>query len=223
MRKMGILAFGAFILLICTACAGGPDIRSSDSEGNLKILNQSGVELAVYVNTLYKKTFKTGEQLTIMIDNAEAIGTVVDVECFYRNKLTNPANYPTNQDARYYSFTKRVMPLGHPEPVPLICIRALSDEELSNNAGINSVLVEFSYNDFPRIDSTVSVFTGSVSNQNPIVRLKTDRLCSCRCLWVSSQFLWNTRSAAELFNGKPILKMRIREMTKGFLCKSRPI
>jgi len=173
MRKLAILTFWAFILMICTACAGGPrDKRSSDAEGNLKINNQSGVELAVYVNKLYTKTAKTGEQLTIMVNNAEAQGTIVDVECFYRNKLTNLSNYPTNQDARYWSFPKRVMPLGHPEPVTPIYIRALTDEDLNNNAGINSVLVKFSYNDFPRIDSAISVFTGSVNNQNPIVRLQ---------------------------------------------------
>ena len=172
MRKFGALIILAFILLICTACAGGPDRRSSDSSGNLKINNQSGVELAVYVNTLYKKTVKTGEQLTIMVDNVEARGTIVDVECFYRDKLTNLENYPTNQDARYWSFTKVVMPLGHPDPVIPIHVWALSDEDLSNNVGINSVLVKFSYNDFPRIDSTAWVFTGSLSNGNTIVPLQ---------------------------------------------------
>jgi hypothetical protein len=53
-----------------------------------------------------------------------------------------------------------------------IYIRQLSAEELANNAGLNSVLVKFSYNDYPRVDSAVSVFTGSTVNQNPIVRLQ---------------------------------------------------
>jgi hypothetical protein len=173
MRKFLTFAVLGFItLLICTTCAGGAkDKRASDSAGNLKIDNQSGVELAVYVNKLYKKTAKTGELLSILVDNAEAAGSIVEVEFFYRNKLTDLASYPTNEDARYISFPKTVRPLGDPDPVIPIYIRALSSEDLSNNAGINSVLVKFSYNDFPRVISSVSVFTGSQAIQTPIVRL----------------------------------------------------
>jgi len=205
MRKLArfsTLAFGAFlIVLICTTCAGGPrDKRSSDSEGNLKINNQSGVELAVYVNKRYTKTAKTGEQLTITVDNVEARGTVVDVECFYRDKVPSLESYPTNQDARYWSFPKAVMPLGHPDPIIPIHIWALSDEDLSNNVGIGAVLVKFSYNDFPRINSAVWVFTGSVSNRNTIVTLTNGE----QPKFVPMPVGWNQISVEYRVDGKSI-------------------
>jgi hypothetical protein len=169
--KLKVL-LGAAILLAFAGCAGGPESRTSDSKGNLIVQNQSGVELAFYVDKAYKKTAKSGDRLTINVDYAEAAGTIVELECFYREKIGDVSAYPNDQSAKYYSFGKVVRPLGSPEPVVPINIPALSSEDLNTGAGLNSVLVKFSYNDYPRVDSAVSVFTGSTISQNPIVRLQ---------------------------------------------------
>jgi hypothetical protein len=168
---------GTAVLLAFAGCAGGPQSGRPgdpipDSKGNLIVQNQSGVELAFYVDKAYKKTAKSGARLTINVDYAEAAGTIVELECFYLEKIGDVSAYPNDQSAKYYSFAKVVRPLGSPEPVVPINIPALSSEDLSTGVGLNSVLVKFSYNDYPRVDSAVSVFTGSIINQNPIVRLQ---------------------------------------------------
>jgi len=178
MKKRNFVLTSAFILLalapalLYTTCAGGPGKGNSSSQGKFPVKNLSGIELAIFVNTEYKDTIKTGEQKEITVNNVEAMGTNVDVEVFFRDKMSNLKVYPSNADARYYSFTKTVRPLNHPDPVNPIQIPRLSELDIANNAGINTVLVKFSYNDYPRIDSTVSVFTGSTINQNPIIRLQ---------------------------------------------------
>jgi hypothetical protein len=173
MRRFGTFAYLALIILIiCTTCAGGPNTGNSGSEGRIIVNNQSGVELAIFVNTEYKETVRTGQTVTIPVYNVDAVGSNVDVEVFFRDRLSNLRVYPSNPDARYFSFSKTVRPLGHPDPIKPIQIPRLSELDIANNAGINTVLVTFSYNDYPRIDSTVSVFTGSTVNQNPIIRLQ---------------------------------------------------
>jgi hypothetical protein len=174
--KLKVL-LGTALLLAFAGCVGGPssggsESRTSDSKGNLIIQNQSGVELAFYVDKAYKKTAKSGDRLTINVDYAEAVGTIVELECFYREKIGDVSVYPNDNNAKYYSFGKVVRPLGSPEPVVPISIPALSSEDLNTGAGLNSVLVKFSYNDYPRVDSSVSVFTGSTMNQSAIVRLQ---------------------------------------------------
>lgn len=173
MRKFGTFVFLTFVIvLFCTACAGWPGKVNSGSEGKIIVRNLSGVELALFVNTEYKDTVKTGDTVTIPVFNIESVGTNVAVEVFFRDKMSSPKVYPSNVDARYYSFTKTVRPLNHPDPVNPIQIPRLSELDIANNVGLNSVLVKFSYNDYPRIDSTVSIFTGSTINQNPIIRLQ---------------------------------------------------
>jgi hypothetical protein len=174
MRKILTFALLGFVaLLICSTCVGGAKGRGkSDSEGILKIENRTGIELAIYVDQAYIKTAKSGQNLSIPIYDVKAVGKRVEIDCFYRSKLNNLSSYPTNREARYNSFPTVVMPLSNPTPVIPICIRALSTEELSNDAGINNVLVKFSYNDLPQIRSTVSVFTGSQDQPNEIVPLK---------------------------------------------------
>ena len=149
------------LMLFCGTCAGGPGRGGTGTEGKIIVNNRSGVELAIFVNTEYKNTIRTGNTVTIPVYNVETVGTNVDVEVFFRDKISNTRTYPSSPEARYYSFTKTVRPLSHPDPVNPIVIPRLSELDIANNAGINTVLVRFSYNDFPRIDSTVSVFTGS--------------------------------------------------------------
>jgi hypothetical protein len=125
-----------------------------------------------YVDKKYKKTIRPGEKTQIRVEGVDPMGTAVEVELFKRDMVSDLGSYPTDPEAKYNSFTKVVRPLGHPAPVVPIFIRALSESELSNKTGINAVLVRFSYNDFPRIDSSASVFKGSVSNQITLVRLQ---------------------------------------------------
>jgi hypothetical protein len=173
MKKFQIvLAIACVTLLVYTSCAGKPGTVNSGLEGQIIARNQSGVELVIYVNTEYKDTVKTGETVTFSVYNVDSVGTNFDVEVFFRDRLSNLRVYPSNPDARYFSFSKTVRPLGHPDPIRPIVIPRLSELDIANNVGINSVLVTFSYNDYPRIDSTVSVFTGSTVNQNPIIRLQ---------------------------------------------------
>jgi len=173
MRKFGTFILSALVVaLLCTTCAGGPGKGNSGSQGKFPVRNLSGIELAIFVNTEYKDTIETGKQKVITVDNVEAMGTNFDVEVFIRDKMSNPKVYPGNADARYFSFTKNVKPLNHPDQPNPLQIRRLSDLEIANNAGINTVLVTFKYDDYPEIDSTVSVFTGSTVNQNPIIRLQ---------------------------------------------------
>jgi hypothetical protein len=173
MKKIqGLTIIALVVLIICTTCTGGPNTGNSSSDGRIIVRNQSGEELAIFVNTEYKDTVKTGQTITIPVHNVDAVGSNVDVEVFFRDKLSNLRVYPSNPAARYYSFTKTVRPLNHPDPVNPITIPRLSELDIANNMGINTVLVRFSYNDYPRIDSTVSVFTGSTVNQNPIIRLQ---------------------------------------------------
>lgn len=184
-QKLIAVTASFFTLLVLAGCAGGPKIggsdnRTSDSTGNLIIHNQSGVELVYYVDKMYKKTARTGDRITINVDYAEAAGTIVELDCFYRDKLGDLAAYPADQSAKYYSFGKVVRPLNSPEPVVPINIPALSSEELAAGSGINAVLVKFSYTDYPGVDSAVSVFTGSTLNQNPIVRLQNGQTMFAR-------------------------------------------
>jgi hypothetical protein len=171
-RILGVTALLAAALGLTAGCGSSPESRTSDANGNLIVANQSGVELAIYVDREYKKTAKSGERLNILVDHAEAVGTIVDVDVFYRDRLDNVETYPVDNQAKYFSFAKTVRPLGSPERVNPIYIRQLTQEELASNAGLGNVLVQFSYDDYPRVDSAVSVFTGSAMNQNPIVRLQ---------------------------------------------------
>jgi hypothetical protein len=179
MRKLkGLAAWLMAVLLffLVSSCLGPSrrkdDNRRPDNEGNLKLHSSAPLELVAYVDKAYKKTLRPGEKTQILVEGTDPMGTVVDVELFIRSMVPDLGSYPTNPDAKYFSFTKVVRPVGHPSPVVPIYIRALSESELSTKSGIDSVLVRFSYNDFPRIDSTASVFKGSVSNQIPLVRLQ---------------------------------------------------
>jgi len=171
MKFKRFVAWPLVVLLIGSCLGLRRDVRRSDSDGNLELQSSAPLELAAYINKKYNKTIKPGEKKSIRIDGVEPTGTVIDVELFDRKKITDLGSYPL-PDARYYSFTKVVRPLGHPSPVIPIYIRELSESEISNKSGIDSVLVRFSYRDFPRIDSTASVFKGSVSNQIALVRLQ---------------------------------------------------
>jgi hypothetical protein len=173
-RIFGIIAILAAVMVLGLAagCGSSPESRNSDANGNLVVANQSGAELAIYVDKGYKKTAKSGERVSILIDHAEDVGTIVEVDVFYRDRLDNVETYPADNQARYFSFAKTVRPVGSLEKVNPIYIRQLTQEELAGNAGVGNVLVQFSYDDYPRVDSAVSVFTGSAMNQNPIVRLQ---------------------------------------------------
>jgi len=178
MRKFWTFAVLGFVaLLICSACAGGPGGKGKpDSEGNLKIENLSGVELAIYVKQSYKGTVKSGGKISILVDDAKAEGTKVTVDCFQRNKLTDLSSYPANNDAKYWSFPRIVRPLNDPDPVILVSIPALSSEDLSSNAGVGAVLVKFNYVDFSFVTSTVEVFTGSRNAKNIIISLNNGEI-----------------------------------------------
>jgi hypothetical protein len=150
----------------------GSESRTSDANGNLLVANRSGVELAIYVDRGYKKTAKPGERLSILIDYAEDSGTKVDVEVFRRDRLDNVETYPTDDRAIYYSFPKVVRPLGSPVKAVPINIPQLTQEELASNAGVGNVLVQFSYNDYPQVNSTAEVFTGSSVSKHIIASLE---------------------------------------------------
>jgi hypothetical protein len=146
--------------------------ESTDINGNLIVVNQSGFELAIYIDRGYKKTAQSGERLNILVDYAEDTGTVVVVDVFYRDRLNNVETYPTDNRALYFSFAKTVLPPGSPEKVYPIYIRQSGQEELAGNTGVGNVLVRFSYNDCPQVLSAATVFTGSSPNRNPIVMLQ---------------------------------------------------
>jgi len=173
MRKiLTFVLLGFVTLFIYSTCAGGAKGKGkSDSAGNLKLENLSGVELVIYVKKNYKGTVKSGQKISILVEDAKPEGTKVDVDCFQRNKLTDLSSYPTNSDAMYWSFPRVVRPLSDPDPVILVSIPALSSEDLSNNAGVGAVLVRFRYDDFPNVLSAVSIFTGSKDAQNVIIAL----------------------------------------------------
>jgi hypothetical protein len=80
--------------------------------------------------------------------------------------------YPSDDKAIYFSFPTIVHPLGSPEEVIPVHIPQLSQEELAGNAGLGNVLVQFSYNDYPQVHSTVRVFTGSSLSGHTIVPLR---------------------------------------------------
>jgi hypothetical protein len=153
--------------------------ESTDTNGNLIVVNQSGFELAFYVDKGYKKTAQSGERLSILVDYAEDTGTVVAVDVFYRDRLNNVETYPTDNRALYCSFAKVVRPLGSPEKVNPIYIRQLSQEELGGNAGVGDVLVRFSYNDDPQLLSGVTVFTGSSLSPKIIALLENGNTIVC--------------------------------------------
>jgi hypothetical protein len=161
---------GVALIALVAGCAGSPTTGTGD-QGRLVIQNQSGIELAVYVNKRYERTAKTGDQLEIVVDHVENVGTIFTIEFFYRDRVPSLNTFPADASAKYISFVDTVRPLNSPEPVVPIVVPPLTAEELANNAGVDSVLVEFSYSDYPRVASAVSVFTGSANIQNPIVRL----------------------------------------------------
>jgi len=68
MRKFWTFAVLGFVtLLVCTTCAGGAKGKGkSDSEGKIIVKNLSGVELAIFVETEYKDTIKTGNTVTVL-------------------------------------------------------------------------------------------------------------------------------------------------------------
>jgi hypothetical protein len=172
-RIFGIIAILAAVMIgLATGCGSSPESRTSDANGNLIVANQSGVELAIYVDKGYKKTAKSGERLGIVVDNVEAVGTIVEVDVFQRDRLDNVETYPANNEAMYYSFAKVVRPVGSPGKVNPIYIRQLTQEELAGNAGVGNVLVQFSYDDYPRVDGAVNVFKGSSENPITIVPLQ---------------------------------------------------
>jgi hypothetical protein len=179
-RIFGIIAVLAAVMVfgLAVGCGSSPasqtsgsESRTSDANGNLIVMNRSGVELAIYVDKGYKKTAKPGDRLSILIDYAEDIGTKVDVEVFRRDRLDNVETYPTDDRAIYYSFPKVVRPLGSPIKAVPINIPQLTQEELASNAGVGNVLVQFSYNDYPQVPSAAEVFTGSSVSKHVIAPL----------------------------------------------------
>jgi hypothetical protein len=174
MRHLFPSLFIVLFSLYTLGCVSGPlktATESTDTNGNLIVVNQSGFELAFYVDKRYKKTTQSGERLSILIDYAEDTGTVVAVDVFQRDRLDNVETYPTDNRALYCSFAKVVRPLGSPEKVNPIYIRQLS-QEFTGNAEVVNVLVRFSYNDDPQLLSAATVFTGSLLSPNPIVMLQ---------------------------------------------------
>jgi len=160
--------------LLWNTCASGNVMTSSNpgTEGVVIINNESGLELAVFVRTLYGGIVETGRQITIPVDRIESVGTDVEIEVIERSKLRNLREYPGKDVQRYDYFVNVVRPLNNPTPVTPIQIRKRSSEELANNVTPEkSVLVRFSYHDWPQVRSTVSVFTGAVGSENPIIRL----------------------------------------------------
>ena len=172
--KMGLLIAALCFALLWGACVSGTGKISSNpsTEGKLIVNNESGLEVAVFVRTQFGGTVKTGQQITIPVDRIESRGTDVEIEVIERSKLKNPREYPSSDIQRYDYFTQVVRPLNHPDIVSPIQIRKRSSEELANNITSNkSVLVRFSYHDWAQVRSTVSVFTGAVGSENPIIRL----------------------------------------------------
>jgi len=174
MRRILTTTLLAFVfLLFYENCVNNPEKNPDPgTTGNLKIVNQSGMELSIYVDQSYKGIVKKNKTLTIQINNVEAGGTKIEVDIFMHDRLTDLSRYPSDMNARYYSFLKVVKPLNDPEPVIPIYIPALSSDDLSYNTGIVPAMVRFSYYDIPQITSAVTIITGSVSNPKIIARLE---------------------------------------------------
>ena len=155
---LGVFAFS----MSCGSMPGsGGDDRRSEARGNLVLINQSGEELAIFVDNAYSKTISPGAQMNIHVAHASPNGTQIEVSLYQRNRITDLSVFP-DSDA-YFQFPMAVYSLDSGRPDNTVTIRRRSDQEIQQFGNLGSSLVRFSYLDLPRVLSTVEIFIGSVT------------------------------------------------------------
>ena len=163
------------LLLIMAACSSGPsaggsggDDRNADPQANMIVHNESGEEIALYIDRAYKKTIPAGARFSINVEGTSASGTRISIHSYSRSKVRDLSVFPPEENANL-AITFVARPPSPAEQLTPIVIPYRTQEEIAQ--GIDQVLVRFSYNDMPKLNSTIVIFTGSENVRKELVAM----------------------------------------------------
>jgi hypothetical protein len=171
------LARGLVLLVVVSCATQGASQRGgrkldSDTTGNVKFDNRSGLDSDIYIRGAYERSVQKGAVVLVDVPNAEVNGSQFSIKV-YNQALNSDINNPSD-DALITPFTVSLRPTGTGDPKTIrIPEPAYRDTPLAPGSGMQDVLVEFQYRfEVPTLGSvSAEVIKGQINTGKVLMSL----------------------------------------------------
>jgi hypothetical protein len=176
----GFISLALVVALTVISCAtsGAPKnaprngVWTSDTTGNVKFDNRSGLDADVYIRGAYTRSVRKGAVVLVNVPGAEANGSQFSITV-YDHEKNSDINNPS-EDALITPFTASLRPAGTVDPKNIrIPEPSYRDTPLTAGSSLEDILVEFQYRfEIPTLGSvSAEVITGQINTGKYLMSL----------------------------------------------------